>query len=107
MDVRRYAAEDLHRNTSAVFQEFSQFNSSLRENVGVGCIDHMGSDLAIREALHSGGGDRLINELPNGLESVLDDGYSFSFGCNDERCALSGGEVSPLVNEGRACSSLY
>jgi ABC-type multidrug transport system fused ATPase/permease subunit len=93
VDVRRYAAEDLHSNTSAVFQEFSQFNASLRENVGVGRIEHMNSDLAIREALIAGGGRRLLDELPDGLESILDDGFSFSFGGSDDRCSLSGGEV--------------
>lgn len=93
IDVRRYAAEDLHSNTSAVFQEFSQFNASLRENVGVGRIEHMHSDLAIHEALVAGGGSKLLGELPNGIESILDDGYSFSFGGNDDRCSLSGGEV--------------
>jgi ABC-type multidrug transport system fused ATPase/permease subunit len=92
-DVRRYAAEDLHSNTSAVFQEFSQFNATLRENVGVGKIEEMESDLAVKEALQAGGGARLLEVLPQGLDSVLDDGFGFTFGASPDRRSLSGGEV--------------
>ncbi|KAG9055122.1 hypothetical protein FS842_003093 [Serendipita sp. 407] len=93
VDVRKYAPEDLHSHTSAVFQDFSQFNASLRENVGVGCIQDMGSDLAIQDALNAGGGRKLLQELPNGLDSVLHDGFSFCYGgASGDRCALSGGE---------------
>jgi ABC-type multidrug transport system fused ATPase/permease subunit len=92
-DVRRYAAEDLHLNTSAVFQEFSQFNATLRENVGVGMIKEMESDLAVKEALQAGGGARLLEVLPQGLDSVLDDGFGFTFGASPDRRSLSGGEV--------------
>ncbi|KAG8834569.1 hypothetical protein FRC17_008238 [Serendipita sp. 399] len=92
VDVRKYAPEDLHSHMSAVFQDFSQFNASLRENVGVGCIQDMGSDLAIREALNAGGGKKLLQELPSGLDSVLHDGFSFCYGASGDRCSLSGGE---------------
>lgn len=97
IDVRRFAAEDLHSNTSAVFQEFSQFNATLRENVGVGMIKDMESDLAVKEALRAGGGAKLLEVLPQGLDSVLDDGFGFTFGGGPDRRALSGGEVRGLA----------
>lgn len=97
VDVRSYAPGDLHAHTSAVFQDFSQFNASLRENVGVGCIQDMKSDLAIEQALEAGGGSKLLEKLPDGLESVLDDGFSFSFGAMNDRRSLSGGEVSQAL----------
>ncbi|CAG8727256.1 3796_t:CDS:2, partial [Acaulospora colombiana] len=77
LDVRRYVAGDLHASTSAVFQDFSQFNASLRENVGVGCTDAMTSDIALRSALQAGGAGRLLDELPDGLDSLLDGGFCF------------------------------
>jgi len=76
-----------------VFQEFSQFNATLRENVGVGMIKEMESDLAVKEALQAGGGARLLEVLPQGLDSVLDDGFGFTFGASPDRRSLSGGEV--------------
>lgn len=92
VDVRSYEPEDLHAHTSAVFQDFSQFNASLRENVGVGCVGDMNSDVAIEQALQAGGGSQLLQKLPDGLDSELDDGYSFCFGGMGDRRSLSGGE---------------
>jgi hypothetical protein len=52
----------------------------------------MSSDIVIKGALQAGGAARLLDELPEGLESLLDGGFSFGFGSID-RYSLSGGEV--------------
>lgn len=114
VDVRQYDAEDLHEHTTVVFQNFSRYNTTLRENVGVGQIDLLDKDTSLREALRAGGGARLLN-LPNGLDTNLEySGFDFSFpspfppdplgfggvgSTAPDRCALSGGEVGydPLV----------
>lgn len=108
VDVRQYDAEDLHEHTTVVFQNFSRYNTTLRENVGVGQIDLLDKDTSLREALRAGGGARLLN-LPNGLDTNLEySGFDFSFpspfppdplgfggvgSTASDRCALSGGEV--------------
>lgn len=109
VDVRKYDAEELHRHTTVVFQNFSRYNTTLRENVGVGQIDLLEKDPCLRDALRAGGGARLLN-LPSGLDTNLEySGFDFSFpspfpldplgfggvgSTVPDRCALSGGEVS-------------
>jgi hypothetical protein len=56
-------------------------------------IKEMESDLAVKEALQAGGGTKLLEVLPQGLDSVLDDGFGFTFGASPDRRSLSGGEV--------------
>lgn len=108
-DVRSLDSKDIHAHTSAVFQNFSRFNASLRENVGIGCIDEIDSDLALKEALQAGGGNLLLDSLPDGLESTLEyAGYDYGsngdysmgmgFGGMSERRSLSGGEVSSQLS---------
>jgi ABC-type transport system involved in cytochrome bd biosynthesis fused ATPase/permease subunit len=109
VDVRKYDAEDLHRHTTVVFQNFSRYNTTLRANVGVGQIELLDKDTCLHDALRAGGGARLLN-LPNGLDTNLEySGFDFSFpspfppdplgfggvgSMVPDRCALSGGEVS-------------
>lgn len=106
--MRNYAAEDLHANTSAVFQAPTRLNATLRENVGIGSVSELDSEFAIREALRAGGGIAVLDKLPNGIDTALStmdsrsslggefDGAFFP-GFDEERSALSGGEVrSPL-----------
>lgn len=105
VDVRRLDTKDIHAHTSAVFQLFSRFNASLRENVGVGSVEEIESDLALKEALQAGGGYKLLENLPDGLESILEFseygygssgqefGFGRAFGDGLVRRSLSGGEV--------------
>jgi ABC-type multidrug transport system fused ATPase/permease subunit len=46
----------LHKHTTVVFQNFSRYNTTLRENVGVGQIDLLDKDTCLRDALRAGGG---------------------------------------------------
>ena len=53
------------------FQNFYIFHSSLRENVGVGAIEDMDNELKIREAIKRGGAEKLVESLPQGLDTLL------------------------------------
>lgn len=103
VDIRRLAPADYHRHVSAVFQDFSKFNASLRENVGLGYVPKLHSLPAVSRAVHLGGADTLLDTLPHGLKTKLD--------CSDalppaypgtpvsarQHHGLSGGEVRPDV----------
>ncbi|TFK43264.1 P-loop containing nucleoside triphosphate hydrolase protein [Crucibulum laeve] len=100
VDVRRYSPVEYHRHLTAVFQGFSKFNSSVKENIGLGNIDKIGYRPAIETAVHLAEADNLVESLPNGLKTQLEspgfESISYSGSMNSfqspQRHGLSGGE---------------
>jgi ABC-type multidrug transport system fused ATPase/permease subunit len=105
VDVRNYNPEEYHRHLSAVFQGFSKFNSTVKENVGLGNVDKLRYKPAIEAAIHLAEADTLVESLPNGLKTLLEapgfesvsypgaPGYGFGDMMGPQRHGLSGGEV--------------
>ncbi|MDF2717856.1 MAG: hypothetical protein K0R28_4781, partial [Paenibacillus sp.] len=58
----------LRRSVSAVFQDFVRYETTLRDNVGLGRPDEESADETIRRALRAAGADRL-ESLPGGLDA--------------------------------------
>lgn len=102
VDVRRYHPEDYHHHLSAVFQGFSKFNSTVKENVGLGNIEKIKYKPAIQRALHLAEADTLVESLPDGVKTMLEaPGFEsvsypgcmgFEFGNAPQKHGLSGGE---------------
>lgn len=102
-DLRRLDPTDYHTRVTTVLQGFSKFESSLRENVGVGYIPEMRSGDAVQKAVDLAGASNILYSLPNGIKTMLDtsSGQSspvreefFPRGCpGHQRHGLSGGEV--------------
>lgn len=102
VDIRRLSPTEYHRHVTAVFQDFSKFNSTVRENVGVGCVQKLQSHAAVSRAIHLGGADTFVDTLPNGLRTKLDSSgfdamppaYPGTPGLSSrQHHGLSGGEV--------------
>ncbi|KAH7931357.1 P-loop containing nucleoside triphosphate hydrolase protein [Leucogyrophana mollusca] len=72
VDIRRMSPSEYHHHVTTVFQGFSKFNSTVRENVGLGFVQKLGSQTAIEHAMHLGGADTFVHSLPNGLKTKLD-----------------------------------
>ncbi|KXN87958.1 Subtilin transport ATP-binding protein SpaT [Leucoagaricus sp. SymC.cos] len=99
VDVRSFDPSDYHKHTSAVFQGFSKFNSTVKENVGLGNVEKIGYRPAITQAIHLAEADGLVGSLPKGLKTVLETpgfdsiSYPGMMGYNhQQRHGLSGGE---------------
>ncbi|KAF8974685.1 P-loop containing nucleoside triphosphate hydrolase protein [Flammula alnicola] len=100
IDIRRYNPAEYHSHLSAVFQGFSKFSTTVKENVGLGNVEKIGYRPAIETAIHLAEADTLVESLPNGLKTMLETpGFeSFSYpGSMDyhhssQRHGLSGGE---------------
>jgi len=71
-DIRQYNPAEYHRHLTAVFQGFSKFNSTIKENVGLGFVEKMGSRIAVETAVHLAEADAIIDALPNGLRTTLE-----------------------------------
>ncbi|KAH9482951.1 Subtilin transport ATP-binding protein SpaT [Psilocybe cubensis] len=100
VNVRNYHPADYHSHLSAVFQGFSKYSSTLKENVGLGNIDKIGYVPAIQEAIHLAEADKFVESLPHGLKTMLAtpgfESMSYPGMMNDgessKRHDLSGGE---------------
>ena len=101
VDVRRYNPAEYHRHLSAVFQGFSKFSSTVKENVGLGNVEKIGYRPAIETAIHLAEADTLVESLPSGIKTMLETpgfetvSYPGMVGCDNspQRHGLSGGEV--------------
>lgn len=100
IDIRRYNPAEYHSHLSAVFQGFSQFSTTVKENVGMGNVGKISYKPAIETAVRLAEADTLVKSLPDGLKTLLETpGYeSLSYpgmmGYEDttQRHGLSGGE---------------
>ncbi|EIM85550.1 P-loop containing nucleoside triphosphate hydrolase protein [Stereum hirsutum FP-91666 SS1] len=76
--IRLYNPSDLHRVCTAIFQQFSRYNGTVTDNVGVGRVEDMRSDVSgtrdgpVRRAIRLAEGEEVVDALPKGLETVLD-----------------------------------
>lgn len=64
-----YDPDTLHTRTSCLFQDFSKYNLTLRENVGVGNVQQMRDIDAIERAIERGGADGVREKV--GMEGQL------------------------------------
>jgi ATP-binding cassette, subfamily B, bacterial len=71
VDLEDWPVEELRRRISVLFQDFNQYQLSLRENIGLGSLEHLTDTVRIERAAERGGADALVGELPGGLEARL------------------------------------
>lgn len=84
-DVREWDREALLQRFGVVFQDFNQYQLKMRENVGVGSVDHLDEKPRIERAVERGGADAVAEGLAEGIETPL--GRWFQDGAE-----LSGGQ---------------
>ncbi|KAJ7122754.1 P-loop containing nucleoside triphosphate hydrolase protein [Mycena epipterygia] len=97
VDIRRYDPSDYHQHLTGVFQGFSKFNTTVRENVGLGRVEKMRSRTSIERAIHLAEADSVVNSLPYGIHTLLEtpgfESMSYSgSSASSRQHGLSGGE---------------
>jgi ATP-binding cassette subfamily B protein len=90
IDLRDWPIETLRRRISVLFQDFNQYQLSVRENIGLGSVDHLEDTPRIERAAERGGADAVAAALPLGLEARL--GTWFEKGSE-----LSGGQWQKIA----------
>jgi len=88
-DLSEYPPDDLHRRFAVLFQDFNQYQFKVKDNVGLGSVDHMEDEARIQRAIENGGASEVVAALPKGLEQPL--GHWFEKGSE-----LSGGQWQKL-----------
>ncbi|TQR96879.1 ABC transporter ATP-binding protein [Paenibacillus ottowii] len=90
ISIRNYNKEMLYKKVGVIFQDFVQFDFSVRENIGFGSIGDLELDTRIWELAQQTGVDSVIRNLPNQLEHQL--GRNFEGGVQ-----LSGGQWQKMA----------
>jgi ATP-binding cassette subfamily B protein len=90
IDLRDYDLHELHKQIGVVFQDFTRYDLSARDNIAVGRIEDRERDALLWDAVKKGGSYDLLSRLPDGLEQML--GRRFAGGID-----LSGGEWQRLA----------
>lgn len=89
-DLRAWDPDVLRRRFGVLFQDFNQYQLKVRENVGMGSVEHMGDEPRIARAVDRGGAQDVVSALPSGLDAPL--GRWFSEGTE-----LSGGQWQKIA----------
>ncbi len=85
VDLSAYDPDDLRRNLAAVFQDFTRFHVTLRENVAFGFLPSLADDRAVQDVLERVGLGDLASGLEGGLDTILSKAYA-------DGAELSGGQ---------------
>jgi len=84
IDLAEFSTTALRREISVIFQDYAQYQLSVRKNVWVGNITEPPDDDAIVEAARQAGAAEVIDGLPAGYETPLgkwfEDGEELSIG---------------------------
>lgn len=90
VDIRTLDPATLRARVAAVFQDFMAYDLSAAENVGIGRLDALGDEAALRAAAAAAGVDGTLAGLPSGYRTLLSRAFE---GEGDEASSLlSGGQ---------------
>ncbi|WP_437904850.1 ABC transporter ATP-binding protein [Sorangium sp. So ce327] len=84
-DLRAWDPDALRRRIGVVFQDFNQYQLTLRENVGLGSVEHLADEPRVARAVAEGGADEVVTVVPGGLDAQLGRWFKGGF-------ELSGGQ---------------
>jgi ATP-binding cassette subfamily B protein len=83
-DLREWDKDALLARFGVVFQDFNQYQLKVRENVGVGSVEHLDEEPRISRAVSRGGAEPVVSALASGIETPLgrwfEDGVELSGG---------------------------
>jgi ATP-binding cassette subfamily B protein len=89
-EIASWDQDALRKRFGVVFQDFNQYQLNVRENVGLGSVDHMHDEPRIERAVDRGGARELVKDLTGGLDAPL--GRWFQDGTE-----LSGGQWQKIA----------
>jgi ATP-binding cassette subfamily B protein len=71
INLRQFAAADIHKQIGVVFQNFICYQLSVAENIWLGNVEHPPSMERITLAAHQAGADEVVEHLPQGYDTLL------------------------------------
>lgn len=110
--ISKYRMSELREVTAMLTQDHSLFPVSLGENIGLGCVQHVGDSAMIDRAAELGGATHCLAKLTEGKDTMLaamNEAYGFNVPENEahplqvelkklhKNIQLSGGEKQRIV----------
>jgi ATP-binding cassette, subfamily B, bacterial len=84
IDIREFELADLRRQVGVIFQDYAKYNLTAFENIWLGNVEVPREDEKIIAAAYRSGADEVIQQLPQGYDTVLgklfDQGEELSIG---------------------------
>jgi ATP-binding cassette subfamily B protein len=84
VDLREMEGADLRRRVGVLFQDYAQYELTVRENVTLGRVERPVSDRAVAAALERAAADTVVADFPGGLDArvgrLFDGGHDLSGG---------------------------
>ena len=71
LPLEEYELDDLRRHISAIFQDFVEYEMTVRENVGFGFIEQIEQRERIEQAARESGAASMIKDFPEQYETML------------------------------------
>ncbi|EMD41302.1 hypothetical protein CERSUDRAFT_109898 [Gelatoporia subvermispora B] len=71
-DIRAFKLQDLRQAISVLFQDYTHFPLSIRDNIALGDPEHASDNARIERAAELGGASEFIGRLPDGLDTYLE-----------------------------------
>ncbi|MBX9725546.1 MAG: ABC transporter ATP-binding protein/permease, partial [Candidatus Obscuribacterales bacterium] len=93
IDLRELDPDEWRRHMSVVFQDYSRFQMTVRENIGVGQVQQIENLPVVEEAAARGGASNLVAKLSERYETML----GKMFENNEVGTELSGGEWQKIA----------
>ncbi len=90
IDLRDYNINELRRTIGVIFQDFVEYHTTARENVGFGQIDALEDEPRIVSAAERSGANTVIDELPHSYDTMLGKWFN-------EGQELSGGQWQKIA----------
>jgi ATP-binding cassette subfamily B protein len=70
-DLKSWDVDALRARVGVIFQDFNEYQLKVRENVGVGSVEHLEDELRVHRAVDRGGATEVVAKLKEGLETPL------------------------------------
>lgn len=81
------------KTTSVIFQDFNRYHMTAKENIGIGQVERIDDDDAIKQAALAGGANEVVEKLEKQYDTLL----GLWFATEDKGADLSGGEWQKLA----------
>lgn len=71
VNLREWHPIELRERIGVIFQDFNQYQFTVRENVGFGSVAHLDDEPRLHRAIERGGAKELVDGLSGGLDAQL------------------------------------